>query len=85
MDIKNPTKNMQGNEDAAKLGKNTTKSIIYALLFGVLLGLVVILMAANPITWLSYAIILVFGICFCIYRIYILVLRINLSYDKIEM
>lgn len=85
MDIKNPTKNMQGNEDAAKLGKNTTKSIIYALLFGVLLGLVVISMAANPITWLSYVIILVFGICFCIYRIYILVLRINLSYDKIEM
>lgn len=85
MDIKDPTINMQGNEDAANVGKNTTKSILYALFFGVLLGLVVILMANVKISFLSYLIILLFGIVFCIYRIYILILRINLRYDKIEM
>lgn len=85
MDIKNPTVNMQGNEDAAKMGKNTSKSIIYALAIGVLLGMVVILMAYVKILYLSYLIILAFGLIFCIYRIYILILRINWTYDKIEM
>lgn len=85
MDIKNPVIAMQGNEDAAKVGKTTTKSILYALLFGSLIGIVVILMAYSKISYLPYLIILVFGIVFCIYRIYILILRINLQYDKIEM
>lgn len=85
MDINNPTKNLQGNEDAAKLGKNTTKSIIYALAIGFILGAIVILMANTKFDYLPYLIILGLGILFCIYRIYILILRINLRYDKIEM
>lgn len=84
-DIKSPTVNMEGNEKASTVSKSTPKSLIVGLLIGFALGLIVIMMATVKNALLPYLIIIGLSFVFMIYRVYFLILRINLTYDKIEM
>ena len=84
-DIKNPTVNMQGDESNATVSKSTPKSLIYGLMIGFALGITVILMSSLKNQLLPYLVINAAAFVFMIYRVYTLVLRINLCYDKIEM
>lgn len=85
MDIKTPILNYQGNEDNSAMQKNTVKSTIVGLAIGIIMGLIVIGFAFKEMTVLPYIILLIAAIAFGIYRIYMLVLRIHMQYDKIEM
>jgi ABC-2 type transport system permease protein len=85
MDVKNPTINMQGNEQASVTGKNTPKCLIGGLLIGFFMGMLIILTAGNSKSIMPYIILIVVSIIFAVYRVYTLILRINLAYDKIEM
>jgi presenilin-like A22 family membrane protease len=85
MDIKNPTINLQGNESESNASKSTPKSIVLGLIIGFLMGLLVIMYSGggNPLT--AYLILIVASVIFAIYRLWMLILRINLCYEKIEM
>jgi hypothetical protein len=85
MDVKNPTINLQGNEEASNASKSTPKSLVLGLVIGFLMGLLIILSsgAGNPLP--AYLILIVASLIFMIYRLRTLVLRINLCYEKIEM
>ena len=85
-DIKDPTPNLQGNEGASEVGKCTPKCIAYGLCVGFILGLVVILMSsADLVPIMPYLVIIAASFVFMVYRVYTMILRINLTYDKIEM
>ena len=85
MDIKTPILNYQGNEDNSAMRKNTVKSTIAGLIIGIIMGLIVIGFAFKEMTILPYIILLVAAIAFGVYRIYMLILRIHMQYDKIEI
>jgi len=76
---------LQGNEEASITSKSTPKSLISGLIIGFILGIIIILMSNYKTLILPYLIILGISVLFAIYRIYMLILRIHLSYDKIEM
>jgi len=84
-DIKNPTISAVGDEDSSTVSKSTTKCLVVGLLIGFILGMTVILMSAVPNPSLPYWVIIGLSFLFMVNRIVNLVLRINLSYDKIEM
>ncbi|MBR2929753.1 MAG: hypothetical protein IKC32_00855 [Clostridia bacterium] len=84
-DIKDPTVNLEGNEGASTVSKCTPKCIVYGLIVGFILGIIVILMSSLEAAIIPYLIIIALSFVFMVYRVYTLVLRINLAYDKIEM
>ena len=84
-DIKNPTVNNGGDEKSSTVSKSTPKSLICGLIIGFVMGLIVILMSSLENVVLPYLVIIALSFVFMIYRVYTLVLRINLCYDKIEM
>ena len=84
IDIKNPSKNFQGDNNSSKTSKSTPKSIIYALLIGFAIGLIIILMSSFKYKVVPYLIVIAIGIIFMLRKLYVLVLRINLSYNDIE-
>ena len=84
-DIKDPTVITVGNEESSAVSKSTSKSLVYGLVVGFIMGIVVILMSSSENAVLPYLIIIGASLVFTIYRVYTLVLRINLRYDKIEM
>ncbi len=85
MDIKNPTINLQGNEEASNASKSTPKSLLSGLIIGFLMGLLVIMYSGGGDPLTAYLLLIVASIIFMIYRLRMLVLRINLAYEKIEM
>jgi len=85
MDIKNPTINLQGNEEAANASKSTPKSLLSCLIIGFLMGLLVIMYSGGGDPLTAYLLLIVASIIFAVYRLRMLVLRINLCYEKIEM
>lgn len=84
-DIKSPTVNVQGDEASSTVSKTTPKALISGLIIGFILGIIVILMSEVEMAVLPYLIIIALSLVFMMYRVYTLILRINLSYDKIEM
>ena len=84
-DIKNPTVNNGGDEKSSTVSKSTPKSLIYGLVLGFIMGMIVILMSSMKNVYIPYIIIIALSFIFMVYRVYTLVLRINLKYDKIEM
>ncbi|MBE6634892.1 MAG: hypothetical protein E7617_01650 [Ruminococcaceae bacterium] len=84
-DIKNPTVYNGGNEGSSTVSKSTPISLIYGLVVGFAMGLTVILMSSLENAVIPYIIIIAAAFVFMIYRVYTLILRINLRYDKIEM
>ena len=85
MDIKSPTKKFEGDGKSATVSKSMTKSILFGLLIGFVLGLIIILMSSFEKIVVPYIIIIAIGFVFMAYRLYVLIVRINLQYDKIEM
>jgi len=85
MDIKTPSINMQGNEQASNTSKSTPKSLIIGLIIGFVLGLIIIMSASSGNAVYPYLLIIILSLIFAVYRLWMLVLRINLAYDKIEM
>jgi len=59
--------------------------LISGLVIGFLMGLVVIMYSGggNPLT--AYLLLIAIAAIFAAYRLWMLVLRINLAYEKIEM
>ena len=85
MDIKNPTINLQGNEAASNASKSTPKSLIIGLILGFLMGLLVIMYSGGGTPITAYLLLIVASVVFAAYRLRILILRVNLCYEKIEM
>ena len=84
-DIKDPTTINMGDEKSGAVSKSTPKSLIYGLAIGFIMGLIVILLSSAENAIMPYLIIIGASLVFMIYRVYTLILRINLRYDKIEM
>lgn len=84
-DVKNPTINLQGNEEASTVSKSTPKSLIFGLAIGFVMGLIVIMMSTLENQLIPYLIIIALSFVFMVYRIYTMILRVNLCYEKIEM
>ena len=84
-DIKSPTINLQGNEKASTVSKSTPMCLIYGLVIGFILGMIVIMMSSLKNVMLPYYCILAISFVFMLYRVYTMILRIHLAYDKIEM
>lgn len=84
-DIKDPTVNNGGDEKSSTVSKSTPKSLVYGLVIGFIMGIIVILMSSLKHNIIPYLIIIVLAFIFMVYRVYTLILRINLKYDKIEM
>ena len=85
MDIKNPSINHQGNEQSSVASKSTPKSLVIGLIIGFIMGLLIIMSASSGSAVGPYLLLILISLIFAIHRICILVLRINLAYDKIEM
>ena len=85
MDIKNPSKNFQGDEKSSLVSKSTGKCVAWGLFIGALMGCVLIFMSSFKYVIVPYLILLAFGIVFMLRKLYVLILRINMQYDKIEM
>ena len=85
MDVRDPAIPSQGNGDVPSAGKNTTKSIISALFIGVAIGAFIIFTSSMQNVAVPYIILSVLGLVFMLHRLVLLVLRINLQYEKIEM
>ena len=85
MDIKNPTINLQGNESSSNTSKSTPKSLLIGLVIGFLMGLLVIMYSGGGHPLTAYLMLIAASIIFAVYRLWMLVLRINLCYEKIEM
>ena len=85
MDIKDPTINLQGDEASSITSRSTPKSVAFGLVIGFILGIIIILMSYLKTLIIPYLLIIVLSFVFAVYRIYILVLRSHLCYNKIEM
>ncbi len=84
-DIKNPTISAQGDEESSTVSKSTTKCLVVGLIFGFVMGMIVMLMSGVENVVLPYLIIMGLAFLFMLNRVVNLVLRINYNYDKIEM
>ena len=84
-DIKSPTVNIEGNEEASTVSKCTPKCIVYGITVGFIMGIIVMLLSHLEAIVIPYIIILSLSFVFMVYRVYTLILRINLAYNKIEM
>lgn len=84
-DIKHPTVFNGGDENSTAISKSTPKSLVYGLAVGFIMGCILIFMSYLENALLPYILINVLAFIFMIYRVYTLILRINLRYDKIEM
>ena len=84
-DIKNPTVSSEGDEKSSAVSKSTPLSLVYGLIIGFIMGMIVILMSSLKQLWIPYLIIIAIAFIFMVYRVWTLILRINLRYDKIEM
>lgn len=84
MDIKSPKINMQGSEQDSTVSNSTPKSLILGLIIGFLMGLYIIMNSSRALLG-PYVILIVVTLLFAIYRVWMLVLRINLCFKKIEM
>ena len=84
-DIKNPTISAVGDDEASTVSKSTSKCLVVGLILGFIIGMIVILMSAVKNLYLPYWIIIVFSFLYMVNRIVDMILRINYTYDKIEM
>ena len=85
MDIKNPTVAMQGDEESSTTSKSTMPALVIGLAIGFAMGLFIILQSAAKHAALPYILLIVGALVFAVWRVWRLILRIALAYDKIEM
>lgn len=85
MDIKNPTVSMQGDEESSIASKSTPRALVLGLLIGFLMGLFLILQSTAKHAVLPYFVLIAIALFFALWRIWMLILRVQLAYDQIEM
>ncbi len=85
LDLKKPSLDWYDHSELSGMGGNTAKSIIWGLVLSVAMGTLVIMLAATGIGWLPWAVLFLLSLAFCLYRLYVLVLRVFYRYDTIEM
>ena len=85
MDLKKPTVQFEGNGKSNLTSKSTPLSVVTGLFIGVFLGLVVILVSSMEVVFVPYILSITISFLFMIYRVCLLILRINSRYNKIEM
>ena len=85
MDIKNPSVSIQGDESSSTTGKSTPAALVIGLMIGFAMGLTIILRSSMEKVAIPYIILIVASLIFALWRLWNLVLRIQLAYDKIEM
>lgn len=86
MDIKHPSVSMQGDEEASTTSKSTPIALAMGLLIAFAMGLFLILQSSakySPV--IPYILLIVISLIFALWRVWNLILRIQLAYDKIEM
>ena len=83
-DLKRPTLDWYDSGDIAKINKNTTKSIILGLILALFAGMFIIMLSSSALGLWSFAILLVLSIAFCVYKAYVLTLRIFYQYERLE-
>lgn len=85
MDIKHPSVCMQGDEEASTTSKSTPYALLSGLLIGFIMGLFLILQSTAKNVVMPYILLIVLSVIFAVWRVWNLVLRVELAYDKIEM
>lgn len=80
MDLQNPVLDWYDNSEISTIGKSTTKSMIYALVFGFAMCLVVTLLGT-----LGIFVALGISVVYLISRMHLLDVRIDYYYDKMEI
>lgn len=85
MDIQHPSVSMQGDEEASTTSKSTPRALVLGLGIGFLMGLFLILQSSAKYAVLPYLVLIALSLLFALWRIFHLILRIQLAYDKIEM
>ncbi len=85
MDIKHPSVNMQGDEESSTTSKSTPRALVFGLLIGFVMGLFLIMTSSVENLYIPYILLIAFSLIFALWRVWTLILRIQLAYDKIEM
>lgn len=85
MDIRHPSVSMQGDEESSTTSKSTPIALVYGLVIGFAMGLFLILMSSVETVALPYILLIAFSLIFALWRVWNLILRVQLAYDKIEM
>ena len=83
-DLKSPTLDWYDGGDISKVNKNTTKGIISGLLIALIAGGFIMLTASSNLGLWSFVILLVLCMIYCVYKAYILVLRVFYQYERLE-
>lgn len=82
-ELKNPTLDWYDSGEISKINKNSTRSIIMGLLLSVVVGVLAITLSTKIGIW-SFAIVLVLSIVYCLYKAYVLILRVFYQYERLE-
>jgi len=82
-DLRQPTLDWYDSGEIAKVNKNTTKSIVMGLILSLVAGMFVIFVATAMNVW-AYIILLFACIAYCLYKAYVLTLRIFYQYERLE-
>ena len=85
MDIKHPSVAIQGDSESSTTSKSTPYALISGLLIGFVMGLFLIMQSTAEIAALPYILLIVIALIFALWRVWHLILRVQLAYDKIEM
>lgn len=85
MDIKHPSVNMQGDEESSTTSKSTPRALVFGLIIGFVMGLFLIMTSSVANLYIPYILLIAFSLIFALWRVWTLILRIQLAYDKIEM
>ena len=85
MDIKHPSVSMQGDEESSTTSKSTPYALLSGLVIGFVMGLFLILQSTVEYVALPYVLLIAISLIFALWRVWNLILRIQLAYDKIEM
>ena len=80
MDLQNPVLDWYDNSEISTIGKSTTKSMIYALVFGFAMCLIVTLLGT-----LGIFVALGISVVYLVSRMHLLDVRIDYYYDKMEI
>ena len=85
MDIKHPSVSMQGDEEASTTSKSTPIALIIGLVIAFVMGLFLLLLSSFEYAVVPYVLLIAISLIFALWRVWILILRVQLAYDKIEM
>jgi len=85
MDLKKPLLDWYDTGEISSVNKNTAKSIGWGLALGLLAGGIVLMLSADGPAFLPWLVLMVFSISYCLYKAYVLAIRVSYQYDRLEM